>query len=228
MSRKASVESTILLNRARAKFEIGDFTGALEDLKEISAVELEGIKSINMGLCYFKIGLYDEAERQYRAAIKLDSKLITAYYNLAALHTTENNIEKAKLMLRTCLKIDRNFLTALEALKSLRKAEHLDWFEWWFKTDGKRKFLGTVTIITIFALIALFGYLSFHGSERVGLSIPLGILVAMLMLPSLKKVKVGSIEMETLPVGSVATIIEPIFALMPPAQVSKPESRPSA
>src|SRR2546426_4744012 len=222
MSRRASTISTILLNRARAKVDIGNYAGALEDLKKIEGVEFEGLKCINIGLCYFKLGINDEAEKQYLAAIRFDSRLVTAYFNLAALYNSEDNLDRAKILLKTCLKLDRNFQNGKAALKSLSNSGQLDWYEWWFKTSRTKQTLGTVILIGIFALIALFGYLAYNGSENVGLSVPLGLLVGTLLLPSLKKIKVGSMEVETLPIGSVLTVIEPIFAsVLPTAQFEK-------
>ncbi len=66
-------------------------------------------KSVNKGLCYFRLGLFEEAEKELRNAIIYDSKLVEAYYNLAVIYTEENKYQKAITLLETCTKI-KSFL----------------------------------------------------------------------------------------------------------------------
>jgi tetratricopeptide (TPR) repeat protein len=207
--RKIRIASNILLRIALTKIEMGQFAGALEDLKQMDSDNLMDIKYSNMGYCYFKLGLYEEAEREYKNAIYKNSKIAAAYYNLAALYAAEEKIDRAKTFLYACLKVDRNFMPARVALKHLQNVS--DWYEWWFKTTSDRRALGIVVSITFFGIIWLYAHRAYQDADTdIGLAIPLGLLAALLMLPSIKKIKVGNVELEVMPVDSPTIQIEPI------------------
>jgi tetratricopeptide (TPR) repeat protein len=148
------------------------------------------------------MGMYEYAEKEFSEALDRDPRLAAGYYNLAVLYHNENKEARAKALLRTCLINDRNFSKAREALKKLEASGDIDWYEWWFGSGrGRRKkSLGVALILAILAVIAVTVYESFVGSNLqsiAGLIIILGVPVVWLLLPSLKKAKVGTIEMET-------------------------------
>jgi tetratricopeptide (TPR) repeat protein len=206
---KIRISGEILLSMALTKIEMGQFAGALEDLKQIESDNLMDIKHSNMGYCYSKLGLYEEAERAYKNAIYKNPKIAEVYYNLAALYAAEEKIDRAKTFLNACLKVTRNFMSARVALKRLRNVG--DWYEWWFKTTVGKRALGILTSLTFFGIIWLYAYRVYQDADiDIGLSIPLGLLAALLVLPSIKKIKVGDVELEVLPVDSPAIKIEPI------------------
>jgi hypothetical protein len=45
----------------------------------------------------------------------------------------KNKFERAKKQLETCLKIDRNFTQARDALKRLQSSGQSNWHDWWFR-----------------------------------------------------------------------------------------------
>jgi tetratricopeptide (TPR) repeat protein len=212
MSHEEKLAATIMFNSGQSKFQMGDFSGALDDFRKVSFSLLDGQKHNNIGLCYYKMGIYDESEKEYLAAIKSDSNLTEAYYNLAVLYNAENKVERARMLLANCLRINRNFHLANAGLKRLQSAGQADWYEWWFDNKKIRKVFGTSLIGFILALIGLFGYLSFNRVENPSLAIPIGFLILILLLPSLRKVKVGLFEMETVIFGALATPLEPVLA----------------
>jgi tetratricopeptide (TPR) repeat protein len=127
------------LYRGESKYELEDYVGALEDFKKVSNEKFNAQKYMNIGLCYYELGLYEDAEQQYREAIKNDSELVEAYYNLAVLYSSDNKYDKAKRQLDTCLKINRNFGKARSARRRLEGSNQLDWYNWWFGDQKNRK-----------------------------------------------------------------------------------------
>jgi hypothetical protein len=47
--------------------------------------------------------------------------------------TSENKFERPKKQLETCLKIDRKFTQARDALKRLLSSGQSNWYDWWFR-----------------------------------------------------------------------------------------------
>jgi len=113
LSRERKVtESDILLNRGLTKYDMQSYTEAIENFNNITEDELKAHKHNNLGASYFQLGLFDEAYKEYIEAIKTDSQLAQAYYNLAVFNIKERKYEHAHRMLDNCLKIDKNFKPA--------------------------------------------------------------------------------------------------------------------
>ena len=149
------------LSRGQCEYQLYNYSAALIDFDKIDDERFLAQKSVNKGLCYFRLGLFEEAEKELRNAITYDSKLVEAYYNLAVIYTQENKYQKAITLLETCIKINRKSSIARDALKRLRISEQSDWYDWWFGVGRIKKVLGIVLIVSIFSLIILIAYPSF-------------------------------------------------------------------
>jgi tetratricopeptide (TPR) repeat protein len=104
-----------------------------------------------MGICYFHLGkLYDnEAESAYHSAIKYDSKLASAYYNLAVLFYRKNDQGKAKELLEDCLETNTACRDCAEAKQRLESSGGSDWYNWWFGRGRGKKVIGIALIINL-------------------------------------------------------------------------------
>jgi len=188
------------------------------------------------------MGLYDDAEDEYREAIKASPKSVEPYYNLGVLYNSLDKTERARALFATCLELDNRFVIAREALNKLKGLNQLsDWYSWWFKSDRGKKALGLalITSISILFVITTFASLGIHhpllqylsnftittqtspgskstssnstssgagnpntpNSPDVPALIVLTILL-MIFLPSLRSIKVGTIELATSPIVS--------------------------
>ncbi len=186
-----------------------DFSGALDEFRKIT--DQDSRTHNNIGLCYHEQGLYVQAEKEYFEALKSDPKLAEPYYNLAVLYNSEKKQSSAQRLLETCLNIERDFSKARAALKKLEGPEHLDWYQWWFGNGKHKKILGGGLLCLIFALILMTAYGSLISANVTGLAVSSGVLVVMLLLPSLKKAKVGVIELET-ELASANPVLKPSLA----------------
>jgi tetratricopeptide (TPR) repeat protein len=187
---------------------------------------LDGQKHISIGACYYSIGLVEEARNEYKAAIKSNPKLAEAYYNLGVLNNNDGKTDIARKDFENCLGIDRKFTKAKEALEKLDSPSSTsDWFKWWFSNGEGKKVFGIILILSIFALIifviATNTYTIYHNqnmasnmdnqssasqllginqnilsSTITGIIIMVGLLIVILVLPSLRRVKVSYIELE--------------------------------
>ena len=130
---------------------------ALEDFKEIKDVNLIGQKCTNIGACYYKIGLYEDAKNKYHEAIEFNPKLVDAYYNLGVLNYNEGNVDTAKKLFESCLNTDNKFDKAREALEKLNSnlTDTSEWFKWWFSRGRGRKVFGITLIFSIFVFIGI-------------------------------------------------------------------------
>jgi tetratricopeptide (TPR) repeat protein len=87
--------SIACLNRGALKYELGDYPSALQDFRKIDYAKYKGQKYIDIGLCHYRLGWYEGAEKAYRNAMQVNSKLVEAYYNLAVIYNSENKRDKA-------------------------------------------------------------------------------------------------------------------------------------
>jgi tetratricopeptide (TPR) repeat protein len=215
-------DDDIYFFRGQSKCGVGDYIRALEDFNEVKSGDFAAAeKDASIGECYYGLGFYEDAEDEYRKAIRSDPKLVRAYYNLAVLYASENKYDMAKKRLDTCLKIDRDFSDAREAIKKLEQSTQSDWYRWWFggdekkdkrvkgnsekswekRIDGKRiigaTVMASIAVLTILIVILAFKYPSTLAPSVVAmLTIPLAILVGILLLPSLRRFKAAGIELE--------------------------------
>jgi tetratricopeptide (TPR) repeat protein len=210
---------------AQVKYKDDRFSEALNDLNEVDDTldnsNVLAHKHLNMGLCQYKLGDYKNAESKYFEAMKLNPNLIEAYYNLGVLYNAEGKRDICKRFFDACLKIKVSFPEAWQALVKIEAVGQLDWYDWWFaaKSSKKiirgRKFFGGGLIGAIAILIFITVYASFNNIETNGLIVIVGILVGMLLLPSLRKVKVGEIEFEIQDMGVGFIDLEPLVAPLP-------------
>src|SRR5215212_7008669 len=211
--------------RGQSKCAIEDYTGALEDLNKVSdQFPFSDEKTTSIGHCYYELGFYEDAENRYREAIKSSPKLTRAYFHLAVLYANENKYDRAKKQLKTCLNINRNFSEARDAIKRLDGAGEPDWYRWWFGDERKdnnnnkktgngnemgkkwwfdpKLILGTIVMaiiagIMITTIILAFSYPStLASSVAAALTFSMAIMIGVLLLPSLKRFKAASIEIE--------------------------------
>jgi tetratricopeptide (TPR) repeat protein len=160
------LKDTILLNRGRNRLD-GDsnIKGSMKDLTEVIRRndDLAAAAKTNLGLIYYKQGLYEKAEAEFIEAIERKPDLPHPYYNLGVLYAKEGGegnqgkIERAKKLFQTALDMDGSKGGFEEASGALREVEGSgtrknirDWYGWWF--DGAsyyKKGLG----ITLLALL---------------------------------------------------------------------------
>src|SRR5262245_25481973 len=90
-------EAVVMLNRGKNRIDKEDLIGALIDLNDsVKQNELEANSRINLGLVYYKQGLYEKAENELLEAIKINPDLPDSYYNLGVMFNNDGNKERAK------------------------------------------------------------------------------------------------------------------------------------
>lgn len=213
------------------------YSKALYDFKNVgSDVKLAGQKHNNIGACYHKKGLIEQARNEYEAAIesvtRSNSKLPEAYYNLGVLNNDDGKTDIARKDFEDCLKEDGKFTKAREALKKLDStSSKSEWFKWWFSSGEGKKVLGVMLILSIFALIIFTiitnAFILYHNqnmasntnnmtlgleifginqnilsSAITGITIMMVLLIVILLLPSIRRFKVGEIELEPVPIDT--------------------------
>jgi tetratricopeptide (TPR) repeat protein len=225
--------------RGQAKIALEDYTGALEDLNKVRTGQFRSAEKItSIGQCYFGLGFFEEAEKNYQEAIRSDPKSKRAFYSLAVLYANENKYERAKKQLETCVKIDRNFTQARDALKRLQSSGQLNWDDWWFSDsykDSKNKAVGkknkikrTITFksilggimialaivtIAVFIALALMHPTDLAPTVVGGLIFTMAIIFAVLLLPNLKKFKAAGIELEPVIFVPETKLVPSLFIL---------------
>ena len=216
------------LMRGQANYFLCNYKSALDDLGNIKDTyckkdtELVGEKHNSIGLCYHKQRSFKQAEREYWKAVETNSNKVKAvsYYNLGVLYIDEKKKDVAKKMFEKCLDNDQSFSKATDALSKLERLEQSDWYEWWFNHVNGKKALGLLLIASILTPILIAGFVSYHiyfvshdfndietfiksnlSVLLAGVITIMGLSIAILLMPSLTKVKVGSIvELQTNPI----------------------------
>jgi tetratricopeptide (TPR) repeat protein len=204
----------VYFSRGESNYNRGYYIEALEDFKKIHNAALYGRKHNNIGMCYYQLGLYEYAEKHYNKTIESDTEDPTVYYNLAALYVKQNKNDRAKVILQN----DKKSQDSIEAYKRFKKSETIeqgDWYDWWFKDGGSKMTLGSILLFTILSLIVVITFVSLvDNRDQIDMFNPLhmdvakssvlviivSLLIAILLLPSLKKVKVGQVELDTSPI----------------------------
>ena len=159
--------TTTKFNKARYEYERGHILEALDYFREIESDSNAVMKSQihnNIGLCYFDLGMHEEAEKEYLEAQRAYSKLAEPYYNLGVLYNKASEPDKAQRMFEACLRADYKFTKAKEALEKLEYAARktADWYEWWFVSSSVyKKALGVTIIAFIITLFLTTLYFSF-------------------------------------------------------------------
>ncbi|HKI07112.1 MAG TPA: tetratricopeptide repeat protein [Nitrososphaeraceae archaeon] len=161
------LKDTILLNRGRNRLDGGsNIKGSIKDLTDVIRRndDLAAAAKTNLGLIYYKQGLYEKAEAEFIEAIERKPDLPHPYYNLGVLYAKEGGegdqgkIERAKKLFQTALDFDGSKGGFKEASGALREIEGSgtrknirDWYSWWFDaaSSSYKKGLG----ITLLALM---------------------------------------------------------------------------
>jgi tetratricopeptide (TPR) repeat protein len=199
---------------------------ALDYFKKVDDINLENQKHIYVGACYYHIGLVEEARNEYDAARKSNSKLPEVYYNLGVLNNNDGKTDIARKNFENCLEVDKKFAKAREALGKLDSPSSTsEWFKYWFGNGKAKKAFGLTLILSIFALIIFTistnTYTLYHNqniasntnnqsfalqvlsidqsilsSVITGITIMIGLLIVILLLPSIRRFKVAYIELE--------------------------------
>ena len=203
---------------------------------------LVGEKHNSIGLCCHKQQLFKQAEREYLKAVKSNSNKVIAiaYYNLGVLYIDEKKKDVAKKMFEKCLDNDQSFSKAKYALSKLERLEQSDWYEWWFNhghSKGKRT-IGILLISSILSPLLIVAMIIGHTYVISGINdgiakldnfidhniniittvllTIIGLSIAILLMPSLTKVKVGSIvELQTNPIHTDSNIKLETFSNTP-------------
>lgn len=199
------------------KYRKQEYSEALQNYEKVKDSEdseySNGILYNNMGLCHYQLALYKEAEKDYRKAIEYGS--VEAYYNVAVLYyNTTKNENKARMNFAKCLNKNNQISSTIsskakDAIKliEISSQSQSDWFGWWLRHEKIRKVLGLVLIFSILTLVVTTAtvvvYISIIKGEIIstgitGLTIMVGFLVVIMLLPGLRKFKVAEIvELET-------------------------------
>ncbi|MDP8889280.1 MAG: tetratricopeptide repeat protein [Thermoproteota archaeon] len=225
--------------RGQSKCALKDYTSALEDFNKVSdKFPFRDEKTTSIGHCYYELGFNEDAENHYREAIKSNPKLVRAYFHLAVLYANENNYDRAKKQLETCLNVNRNFSEARHAIKRLEGSGEPDWYHWWFgdehkdnnKNTGKdnkmrkkrfdfKPILGTIVMAFIASLIIITVIIAFSypstlaPSVVAALTFSMAILIGVLLLPSLKRFKAVGIELEPNPFVLTIEMIRSLYVM---------------
>jgi tetratricopeptide (TPR) repeat protein len=237
---------------ARSKYIQGDYSEALEYFKKVEDERLNAEKHNGIGLCYFNLGLIDDAEYEFREAIKSNPKLVEVYYNLGVLYNHEEQKDRAKALFNTCIRIDKSYSKAKLALREIEGTQQLsDWYHWWFKSGISKRMLGSGIlggIVILFIITTLsslipqiqptnsdnFPFIAF--SSLIGIFQPsnsttenadesnppstigpniaalitlLILLILILLLPTLRSIKMGTLELTTAPINTNPTELKP-------------------
>ena len=197
-----------------------------------SDVKLDGQKHNNIGACYHRMGLVEKARNEYELAIESNSKLPEVYYNLGVLNNNDGKAERARKNFENCLEIDKKFTKAREALEKLDSLSSTsEWFKWWFSNGNGKKAFGITLILSILGLIIFAAgaitYTFYNNQNDVsnavnqnitsqdlsinpsifssaiaGITIMTGLLIAILLLPNIRRFKVAYIELEPVPIDT--------------------------
>lgn len=203
------------LNRGQCNYNLKQIARAFKDFDNIDDGKItdrfKAIKYNNIGLCYYIQDSYSEAIDNFKKAIKFDDRFPYSYYNIAIVYNVLNKKLMALKFLRRCTKVDENFKEASGAIKNFEKSSTSDWYNWWFGSGFGKKLLGIIIIISVFMLVIQIGYLSLTSyslsdSRIVGTATMTGFLFILLILPNIRNIKIGSIELETLPVAPAVVL----------------------
>jgi len=101
---EAYLKAIIYLNRGRARLDDNDLIGAEEDFSNaLQEPLIEHHARCNLGLVYYRQGLYDKAEDELNEAIDKCPALPHAYYNLGVLYNEDGKKQQAEKLFRTHL-----------------------------------------------------------------------------------------------------------------------------
>jgi tetratricopeptide (TPR) repeat protein len=211
--------------------------------EKVENLQYNSIKYYDMGLCHYQLSSYREAEEDYLNAIKAaqreaedaeedylnaikaaqreaEDQLVIAYYNLGVLyHNKIKQEESARQMFKKCLETNPTFSKAKEAIDKIDNNSQSEWFRWWFGHENVRRVLGLFLMFLIPAIIlavtTVIVYKQQITSETMtAITVLVGFLVLIMLLPSIRRFKVSEIEIETIEItAAIKQELEP--ALFP-------------
>ena len=139
LNKDSAYRDIVLFSRGASYYAEESYHKALDDFKNINEFNLKGEKCkeiaaqkcTNIGACYHKLELYDDARDKYNEAIENNPTSVEASYNLGVLHNNEGNVDTAKKLFKDCLKTDNKFAKAREALEKLNSniTDTTEWFK---------------------------------------------------------------------------------------------------
>lgn len=128
--------------------------------------------------------------------------------------------DKSKKELEVCIKIKPDSSKIKDAIKEINNSLQSEWFKWWFVGGKGKKIAGTVLLTSLLSLVLLISIMISYISivnETIspqaitGLLVMIGFLVIILLLPSLRKVKVMDVELETEPLTLMRAELEAVL-----------------
>jgi tetratricopeptide (TPR) repeat protein len=152
-----------------ARYYEGNYRDAIYNLIDVKDSELKPIKHHYMGLCFYGLGMYEEAEKEFKAALGIDEDAAkesksrmestplvppTTYYNLAVTYSKQGKLEAAKQILKADKKSDYS-KQAYAQIEKLGLGGQTDWYDWWFRTSGSKKVIGGLVIFLIASFLAI-------------------------------------------------------------------------
>jgi len=90
----------IYYNQQKYKHATNFFARSVKVARKAGARENEGLARSNLGASYQKDGETGKAEKQFRAALKMDDSLVEAYYNFINLLISEERLAEANIVLK--------------------------------------------------------------------------------------------------------------------------------
>ena len=165
LNKDSAYNDIVLFSRGASYYAEKCYHKALDDFRNIKDVNFKGKKRLeiiaqkctNIGACYHKLGLYKDARDKYKEAIKNNSTLVEASYNLGVLYYNEGNVDTAKKLFESCVNTDNKFTKAKEALEKLNSnlTDSSEWFKWWFTRGIGKKVFGITLILSILISIGI-------------------------------------------------------------------------
>ena len=183
-----------------ALINLSNYAQSIETLLKVekSNNDFIHIKHFLLGYCYHKLCLYEQAEKEYKTVIDLRPSFEDAYYNLAVLYQNLNDIPLSKRFLQVCLALNKSHSHAHLALSQLNR--NLNWFSWWFGGSYKevpKKTLGIILLVSFFSIIY---DILFLNNNNINLTVILGFIIFLLVLPNVKSFSFGNNNIEISPV----------------------------
>lgn len=95
-----------LLRLANLSHDSGFFEKAINYYKKYLQLNpVDDDARVDMGVCYFELKNYDEAEKIFESVVKKNPKHQIAYLNLGIVNLTKGEVEKAKSYFKNCIEL---------------------------------------------------------------------------------------------------------------------------
>jgi tetratricopeptide (TPR) repeat protein len=147
--------AAILNNRARIELDEENYRESEKSLKRAMKLYYEHIDEIeslvplrsnaykssiaalhnNIGILYYKQGIYEAAKMEYERSLEYD-KVARTYYNLGIIYHEEDKKSRAEKLMREALRLNPKFE---EAKRYIGAQGSANWWEWWFGGTPKEK-----------------------------------------------------------------------------------------